>query len=217
MKKLYRSASDKMIGGVCGGLAQYFGIDSNLVRFIFIISIFFNGIGLITYIAALIIIPPEKTTESVEKEEEFDFWKQYRTVRFWGYVFIIAGLTIILSVNGWLRFWIFDYINWGITLGILLIIIGLYFLFKKNQTAELEEEINQIKSRFYRVHQGRMIAGVCKGLEEILEIDVSFIRIAWILLSIFSTGLFVLLYVLLAILLPEKTEEESQTMEQEAN
>jgi len=61
-KKLYRSYSQKMLGGVCGGLAEYFDIDVSLVRLSFI------GFGLVTavlpmtffYIIAWIVVPQEK-------------------------------------------------------------------------------------------------------------------------------------------------------------
>ncbi len=43
-RRLYRSRSDKMMGGVCGGLANYFGIDSTLIRLIFAI-LFIVGVG----------------------------------------------------------------------------------------------------------------------------------------------------------------------------
>jgi len=64
-KKLYRSLSRKMLGGVCGGLAEYFDLDVSLVRLIFV------GITLITaivpmlifYIIAWIIIPVEPSPE----------------------------------------------------------------------------------------------------------------------------------------------------------
>jgi phage shock protein C len=61
-KKLYRSQSRKMLGGVCGGLAEYFDIDISLVRLIFIgISIVTAIIPmLIFYVIAWIIIPAEE-------------------------------------------------------------------------------------------------------------------------------------------------------------
>ena len=46
-KKLYRSSTDKMIGGVAGGLAEYFDIDSTLIRVLFIVIVFLGGGGII--------------------------------------------------------------------------------------------------------------------------------------------------------------------------
>ncbi|MBK7630073.1 MAG: PspC domain-containing protein [Ignavibacteriales bacterium] len=56
-KKLYRSVTDKMLGGVCGGLAEYFSIDPVIVRLIFVLAVIFGGSGIIAYIILWIIIP----------------------------------------------------------------------------------------------------------------------------------------------------------------
>lgn len=56
-KKLYRSTMDKMIGGVAGGLAEYFDIDSTLVRVFFIVIVFLGGGGIIAYIILWIVVP----------------------------------------------------------------------------------------------------------------------------------------------------------------
>ncbi len=56
-KKLYRSTTDKMIGGVAGGLAEYFKIDSTIARVLFIVTFFFGGGGVIVYIILWIVVP----------------------------------------------------------------------------------------------------------------------------------------------------------------
>jgi phage shock protein C len=58
-KKLYRSNKDKMLGGVAGGLADYFSIDPTLVRIIFVISLFVGGAGVLAYIILWIVVPEE--------------------------------------------------------------------------------------------------------------------------------------------------------------
>jgi phage shock protein C len=50
MKKLHKSSTDRVLTGVCGGLAEYFEVDSVLIRLIFIISIFIGGVGIFVYI-----------------------------------------------------------------------------------------------------------------------------------------------------------------------
>ena len=60
VKKLYRSTSDRMIAGICGGLGEYFGIDSTLVRLIFVLGAIFTGSALFwAYIIMLIVVPEE--------------------------------------------------------------------------------------------------------------------------------------------------------------
>jgi phage shock protein C len=61
-KRLYRSRSERMIGGVCGGLGLYFGIDPTLVRILFIVMALLGGHGLIVYLILLVIVPEEPLT-----------------------------------------------------------------------------------------------------------------------------------------------------------
>jgi phage shock protein C len=61
-KRLYRSRDDKKIAGVCGGLAEYFGIDATIVRLIFVVLLLPGGLpGFIPYILLWIIVPLEPT------------------------------------------------------------------------------------------------------------------------------------------------------------
>ena len=72
-KKLYRSKKDRKIAGVCGGIAEYFDIDSNLVRLLTVLTLFLGGAGVVTYIIAWIIIPetPEQVSDDkLDKKEE---------------------------------------------------------------------------------------------------------------------------------------------------
>lgn len=61
-KRLYKSNSDKMVAGVCGGIAAYFEIDPTLVRLIWVLFCVAGGSGLLAYIIAAIIIPQDPGT-----------------------------------------------------------------------------------------------------------------------------------------------------------
>ena len=56
-KKLYKSNSDKMVSGVCGGIAEYFNIDSTIVRLALVLFILLGGSGILAYIICAIVIP----------------------------------------------------------------------------------------------------------------------------------------------------------------
>jgi phage shock protein C len=57
-RKLYRSRSERMIGGVCGGIGEYFGIDPTLVRLLFVVATLFGGpAGPVAYLIFLIVVP----------------------------------------------------------------------------------------------------------------------------------------------------------------
>ena len=57
LKKLFRNPDDKVIGGVSGGMASYFGTDATVIRLLFVLSIFLGGTGLLIYIVLWIITP----------------------------------------------------------------------------------------------------------------------------------------------------------------
>lgn len=59
MKKLYKSATDRKLEGVCGGIAEYFNIDSSLVRLAWIIFTLAGGSGIIAYIIAALVLPED--------------------------------------------------------------------------------------------------------------------------------------------------------------
>lgn len=64
MKRLYRSRTDRKIAGVCGGLAEYFGIDSTIVRIGFIALLLPGGLpGLVPYIIFWLVVPDQPATE----------------------------------------------------------------------------------------------------------------------------------------------------------
>lgn len=65
--KLYRSRYDKMVGGVCAGLAEYFGIDTAIVRIIMFIALFLGSLGFWVYIVLWIIVPLEPIDISAER------------------------------------------------------------------------------------------------------------------------------------------------------
>ena len=56
-KKLYKSNTNKMLEGVCGGIAEYFDVDPTLVRLAWVVFCALGGSGLLAYIVAAIIIP----------------------------------------------------------------------------------------------------------------------------------------------------------------
>lgn len=59
VRRLYRSRSDKELGGVCGGLAEYFQLDPSLIRLAWIIFAVLGGSGVLAYILAWIVIPEQ--------------------------------------------------------------------------------------------------------------------------------------------------------------
>ena len=64
-RKLYRSRTDRSIAGICGGLAEFFGLDASLIRIATLILVLFGGLSLWVYIILWLIVPkaPKRLTE----------------------------------------------------------------------------------------------------------------------------------------------------------
>lgn len=67
-RRLYRSREDRVIGGVCGGLAEYFGLNSGGLRIAALIMIVFLGLSLWVYIILWVVIPKSPATISNRKK-----------------------------------------------------------------------------------------------------------------------------------------------------
>ena len=72
VKKLYRSRTDKVLGGVCGGIADYFQVDPTLIRLLAVILFFAEGIGFLFYIIAWMIIPERGEESFIDVEAEVE-------------------------------------------------------------------------------------------------------------------------------------------------
>ncbi len=62
-RKLYRSETDKILGGVAGGLGEYFDIDPNIIRAIFVILAVFGGSGIVIYLILWVLLPTKSSTK----------------------------------------------------------------------------------------------------------------------------------------------------------
>jgi phage shock protein PspC (stress-responsive transcriptional regulator) len=62
MQTLYRPRDDRMIAGVCSGVARRFGIEPSIVRILFVASLLLPGPQILVYLAAWLLIPDEATT-----------------------------------------------------------------------------------------------------------------------------------------------------------
>lgn len=147
-KRLYRSRENRIIGGVCGGLADYFNMDPVIIRLICVLLFFAKAIGVLAYIVCMIIIPEapmEYRNEEFSGDVNHDSTQWYtqnkaksekdyeRNRTIFGLVLIGLGAFIFARK---LFVW-FDYVNFG---GILLVLVGLYIIFKGRGGKSNEEK-----------------------------------------------------------------------------
>jgi phage shock protein C len=135
-KRLYRSQTDHILGGVCGGLGAHFNIDPVLVRIAFVILGLVNGIGVVIYLIMWLIVPDVSaeglTSSSVINANVEDMKNRARDLGesvtgsksqagFIGLILIVLGALFLLRNLTNLDFWML--------FPLLLILAGIYMLF----------------------------------------------------------------------------------------
>lgn len=207
-KKLRRSQANRMIGGVCGGIAEYFAIDPTVVRIIWVAISLLGGFGVLVYLASLFIIPNNPDQTPVEGSESMIKDKNL----FWGSLLIIVGLFLILRQMGLFYTFHFWNIPWQSVWAIVLITIGGILLYNRLKDDQEDSEEKPVGKKLYRSRVQKMIAGVCGGLAEYFELDVSIIRILWVVGTFITAGFGVIVYIVMVILFhesPEQLEDKS--------
>lgn len=151
--RLYRSRSDRMIWGVCGGLAKYFDMDPTIVRIIAVLLVFVSGFGILAYIILAIVIPLEgskaaepkdiikenveemketagelgreirSTLVGEENESEKITKMRHRRRNTFGIILIALGILFLLG-----SFNLFWWFNWGNLWPIILVAIGVLII-----------------------------------------------------------------------------------------
>ncbi len=69
-RKLYRSETDKILGGVAGGLGEYFNIDPNIIRIIFVLLAVFGGSGIVIYLILWLLLPKKSSLEKAPQSHD---------------------------------------------------------------------------------------------------------------------------------------------------
>jgi len=123
-RRIYRSRKNRMIAGVCGGIAEYLNIDPAIVRLIMALLVLANGLGIILYILAVIIIP-EKPEETGDVSSS-PYVETHSPVTL-GVILIIIGIVAIIWSAGipWLHM-----VSPGVFIGVVVLLAGLYFLIR---------------------------------------------------------------------------------------
>jgi phage shock protein PspC (stress-responsive transcriptional regulator) len=152
--RLERSNTNRVIGGVCGGIAEYLAVDATLVRVVFVISAFLTaGLGILAYIVLLVLMPqpgqsapfttstpPAAATDTTGSSQTAPVTvtpvdpaihaaeAERRRMAF-GYVLIALGVAFLLSNAG-----VFRFVQWQFLWPVVLIGVGVLFLVQRVRT-----------------------------------------------------------------------------------
>lgn len=222
-KRLYKSRTERMIDGVCGGLAEFFGVDVTLVRITWVLLTLLGGSGIILYLVAMFIIPvnPAPVAPAQAKGSSAG-----TNAKFWGILLVVVGLFWLLrnlDIPYYLHWWGF---SWDYMLPVVLILAGVAFLFggrnglmtssqpasspgspaepaatesSPSEAAPMSQPVRLYKSRIER-----KLFGVCGGIATYANVDPTIIRILFVVAAFASFGFMILLYLVMAIIVPNE-------------
>ncbi len=131
MRRLYRSRSEKILGGVCGGIAEYLDTDPTVVRLIAVLLILLAGSAILAYLVAWIIIPekPQETSNSFQEIQESKSERKDNQQLLAWVLLIIAILWLAQALFiPWIRFVPYP---GRIVVPLLLVVLGMLILLKK--------------------------------------------------------------------------------------
>lgn len=190
MNRLERSRSDRLVAGVCGGTAAYFGGNADVVRVLWIASIVLGGIGVLPYAVAIFLLP-----DAPDARRELPWSKLL------GFALLGLGILFFFRTFGArvldptvLAFWRLRALG-----PVLLVLAGSWLVWPSALRF-----LGSAGRRPQRSLTDRVLAGVGGGIARELSVDANVVRLAFVLASSLTFGLAVLLYLMLVVILPEE-------------
>jgi len=219
-RTLYRHPTNKRVAGVCGGIGEYLGIDPVLVRLAWIALALFTvgGPALVIYGVLWLFLPVgtqqrgQLQAASIDVRQANLRWAAWALVGL-GLLWLLANLGILGPI--WHGFWgMMRILFWPA----LLVIAG-FFLLRTQQGGSFAQDMKDrmpngdavrqtIKDTRQRIplkrsRSDRMLLGVCGGLARVVNVDTAIVRILWALFTVFSGGIGVVIYIVLALIMPD--------------
>jgi len=220
-KRLYKSRSERMIDGVCGGVAEFFGVDVTLVRITWVLLTLLGGSGIILYLVAMFIIPANP--EPVTPAQRARVSSAGANGKFWGILLVVVGILWLLKnldIPYYLHWWGF---SWDYVLPVVLMLAGVAFLFggrnglmtstnaqasgspdQSNDSTPNEATPMAQPLRLYKSRVERKLFGVCGGIATYANVNPTIIRILFAVATFASAGFMILLYIAMAIIIPNE-------------
>jgi phage shock protein C len=143
MKRLYKSRKNKVIDGVCGGIAEYLDVDPVLIRLIAVVFVFTGGASVIAYIIGMIIIPYEPWSEvrsnesgqgpdAVPAPPKLKESHSHTGSLIFGIIMIAFGIHFLLNRIPFFSvyYWKFWDLGWHFFWPSLLILVGLLIILR---------------------------------------------------------------------------------------
>ncbi len=215
-KRLYKSRNKRIIDGICGGIAEYFDVDPAIVRIIWVMATLLGGAGFILYIIGMIIMPVNAEQVRANAASTASGSPSDKK-RFWGVLMILIGALVLISNFGWFADVDWFSLSWGKVFPVILILLGVWLIYIQTKAKTINEAIPAMENSSFqqgpastgrkelrRSVTDRKLFGVCGGIAKYFGVDPTIVRILYVLLVLASFGWGLLLYIVMAIIMPEE-------------
>ena len=135
-RRLYRSETDRVLGGVAGGMAEYFAWDPNLVRLLWAITILFGGVGFLLYLVLWLVVPtysrvygvPQQpgTPTAVPPAARPGGGASTAALVIGGFLVVVGALALLSSLGVWVGWNV-----WAVVWPVSLIVVGAALLIRR--------------------------------------------------------------------------------------
>jgi phage shock protein C len=125
--RLHRSDTDRVVAGVCGGLAEYLEVEPSLVRLAFIVGTLWGGLGLLIYVVLAIVLPVDPQAQPVTT------YRQVRSRNLAGGVLILLGAVLLVGNLGWA-----PWLSWNLFWPAVLVFVGAALLLRNSSEPAAE-------------------------------------------------------------------------------
>ncbi len=222
--KLYRHPHDHMVGGVCGGVADALGWDPAIVRLLWVVLTFAtSGAGFFVYLLLWLMLPVGTQASGFERSATVQFndgtGKRVALVLIGlGLYWLLSNMGILPELGEFVEH-VLPVLFWPAVLigvGFLLLRSGAhgargrrhghtdYGAGARHGFDSLRAGVDDLRRNIplRRSSSDRMLLGLCGGIGRSLGIDANLVRVVWVLLSLGSMGLGLMLYLFLALVVP---------------
>jgi phage shock protein C len=193
VRKLERSRDERVLFGVCGGLARYLGADPDLIRVGWIATVVLGGVGILPYIAAVFLVP-ESREETARSADRMAKNLGLLLVGLSGFAFLRA-VGVLDSADWGFAFWGFRFL-----VPLLLLAGGVVLVWPSVRGALGFSTERKLE----RAVTDRVLAGVAGGIGHAARIDPNVVRLVFVFAAVLTSGIAVLLYLLLIVVIPEE-------------
>lgn len=216
-RRLYRSTTNRVIAGVCGGLGEYFDIDPVLVRLAWVAAVFLGGFGLLLYVIWIFVVPLRSAVSAGPTPSSRAFPAMF------GGAMILLGFALLADNLHWMDLDWMWHRSWEFIGPAILILVGLYLIARRregpaaaSEAASHEQPGSQPPpssaaggERLHRSVTEKKLFGICGGLAEHFHTDPTLVRLLWVGLTLAAPVVGIFGYIAGAIILPVEMKQHA--------